>query len=124
MGLKTTNYKKKSGAVLETAYARIEEVIVRRDISTAKFHINTSREALDNYGADEVISFNFPTDLTRNQYEVAYQKAKEPFIQKVINTVENIIGYDDFGIPIKDYNYIEKQIEVPNIFTGWEDDII
>jgi len=39
MGLKTTNYRKKSGVVLETAYAWIHKLEEGRDFSTVEFHI-------------------------------------------------------------------------------------
>ena len=129
MGLKTTNYKKQSGVILATAYARIEKIEVGRVFSTAEFRINESREALDKNGADEVKYFTFRTDLTKNQYEVAYAEAKKPYKRKVWVDVEKE-GVVDFNPETGEEiigTYIEKELqekEFPNIFTGWEDDIV
>ena len=127
MGLKTTNYQKKSGIILSNAYAKIHNLKESRDITTVEVHVNTSREALEKYGADEIKTVIYKTDLNNTGYNVAYKKIKEPLKETVLQDVE-------VDAPIIDENgkevigkVIEKrlvEIEVPNTFTGWEDDIV
>ena len=128
MGLKTTNYRKKSGVVLETAYAWIHKLEEGRDFSTVEFHINETRESVSKRGADEVITYTYKTDLNNTGFNAAYAAAKKPVIRKVRVDVEKegVIGIDESGNEIIG-TYIEKEWqekEFPNIFTNWEDDIV
>lgn len=112
MGYKTTNYKKKSGVTLPTAYAMISKIEVGRMSTVVELKINESRDKIKSHGADEVIYVTIPTD--EKLLEFLYKKMKEPTKSVEIQDVE-VNGV------------IEQQlveVEVPNIFTDWEDDIV
>ena len=112
MGYRTTNYKKKSGVTLPTAYAMISKLEVGRISTVVELKINESRDKIHTHGADEIIYVTVPTDEV--MLEHIYKKMKEP-----IKTIE----FQNIEVD----NVIKTQaveVEVPNVFTGWEDDIV
>lgn len=110
MGLKTTNYEiKEIGVTLPEAYAIIHEIRVVGESGTAVFHVQASprANALGLFPLKR-ISVNFDWTRETNPLTAAYKEAKAMHYKKVWNGETK--------------KYID--IENPNPFYGWEDDII
>lgn len=128
MGLKTTNYEVKSkGITLPQAYAIIRDIEIHGTTGVATIVIQQSRELAVNKVPFEEYKVYFKVNRNENPYETAYAKAKAPIIRRELVDCEKegITGMDENEQPI--YGTIYKELvdkEYPNLFTGWEDDIL
>ena len=107
MGLKTTNYEvKKLGITLPTAYAKISDIELKKGRAT--FVIQSSRENTDTLAPIETITVPVDFKRTENPFESAYNAVK---------------GTKDVEVMNYETGELET-ISIPQIFNGWEDDII
>lgn len=109
MGLKKNNYEVKDlGLTLETAYAVIHRLEVDGTHGVAEFYIqNSPRDNAFNLKPLERKVITFEVNREENPFTTAYNTAKGTYTVK---------EYDEETIEPKD-------LEVPNIFYGWEDDL-
>ena len=113
MGLKTKNYYvQDKGLFLPEAYAMIKSISTNGKLGVARFIIQSSREnakaVLENkMSAIEDFTVSFVVDRTKNDREVAYNKAKSitEIKKKNAKTGEEEVAY------------------VNGKLLGWEDDI-
>lgn len=117
MGLKTKNFTiKRTGQFLETAYAKLEELIYTKyNTITAVFGIHLSRKYLDDPTLEpiELVTLtstecNYTVDRNKSFQEEAYNMAKTQIIKKP--------SRDDTGKRIT--------LDIPGIFNGWDDDYV
>ena len=109
MGLKTTNYEiKELGMTLPEAYAIIHELRISGNDGTAIFHVQNSPRvnAIDLKPFQKTV-VRFKWDRTENPLVSAYRRAKEVDVEKHYN--ETTREFED--------------VEIPQPFHGWEDDI-
>ena len=106
MGLKRENYEvKEFGAVLPTAYAVVKSLSVYGDKIYATIAIQTDRESAFNLSPYKTIDVEIhDVDRKRNPYEVVYEhvKGEDVFFDK----------------------RLQREIRIPRVFHGWEDDIV
>lgn len=110
MGLKTTNYEiKEIGITIPEAYAIIHEIRVMGENGTAVFHVQASPRA-NALGLSplKTVLVNFKWTRETNPLECAYAEAKAMHYKK------------EWDRETKKYIDVEN----PNPFYGWEDDII
>lgn len=110
MGLKTTNYEiKEIGMVLPNAYALLYEMRLCGHSGTATFHVQASpRTNALSLKPLKSVMVNFEWDRRLNPVEAAYAEAKAMRYKKTWDSAEK--------------KYID--VEAPQPFYGWEDDII
>ena len=110
MGLKTTNYELTDlGLTLPEAYAIIHELRVYGSQGSAVFHIQSApRDKALELKPFKTVIVNFDWTRETNPLTAAYKEAKAMHYKKVWNRETK--------------KYID--IENPNPFYGWEDDII
>ncbi len=109
MGLKTTNYKVKTGDILPEAYAIFSDVRkIGGNIYEATFSIYRERGAFGKTAPYEKKSVKFTWDRKQDLVSQAYAESKKQIEVKEFNNETN-----EETIVIKD-----------NVFTGWLDDII
>lgn len=107
MGLKTTNYKVKTGDVLENAYAIFSDIKKIGQTFEATFSIYRERSAFNKTAPYEEKKVRFIWDRKSDLVKTAYEKSKEPI------KVERFDQEKNENITVV----------VNGIFTGWEDDI-
>ena len=109
MGLKTTNYKVKTGDILPTAYAIYTGIEQLADtLYEAKFGIYRERSAFKKTAPYEEKKIQFVWDRKQDLVSQAYEESKKVAYQTIINPETNK----------------EEVIEIKKIFTGWDNDIV
>lgn len=111
MGLKTTNYTVKStGETYETAYALIKRFNYTEDgkYATAHFVVHRTREKCETLAPLETKERMFKVNREENPYQTAYNLAK----QVTETEIENPETHE------------KETIKSPDIFGGWQDDIV
>jgi len=109
MGLKTTNYKVKTGDILPEAYAIFSDIKkLGGSLYEATFSIYRERDAFTKTAPYETKTVKFVWDRKQDLVSQAYAESKKLVEKKEINheTGEEVIVKKD------------------NVFTGWEDDIV
>jgi hypothetical protein len=109
MGLKTTNYKVKTGDILPEAYAIFSDIKkLGNNYFEATFSIYRERDAFNKTAPYETKSVKFIWDRKKDLVAKAYEESKAIKEQTVIDNETNE----------------EKTIEIKGVFFGWEDDIV
>jgi hypothetical protein len=109
MGLKTINYKVPTGDTLETAYAIFDDIEkIGKDKFRAYFKIYRERANIEEVVAYQTKRVEFVWDRQTDLVAMAYAESKKP---------KEVTRWN------KESQKFEK-IQMDNIFTGWEDDII
>ena len=109
MGLKTTNYKVKTGDVLPSAYAIFSDIRkIGGNLYEATFSIYRDRDAFGKTAPYETKSIKFVWDRRQDLVSQAYFESKK--------IIENTRMNEETG---------EEEVYFTNgIFTGWIDDIV
>lgn len=110
MALTKKNYEvKELGITLDTAYAIIHRLEVDGNVGKAEFYVqNSPRENALTLKPFERAFIMFEVNRAENPFTTAYNTAKGTHTEKQYNSETGEI----------------EEIEVPNIFNGWEDEIV
>lgn len=109
MGLRTTNYKVKTGDVLLEAYAIFSDIRkIGGSLYEATFSIYRERDAFGKTSPYETKTVKFVWDRKQDLVSQAYAESKKIKNHTVLNPETNQ----------------EETVTVNGVFTGWIDDIV
>lgn len=110
MGLKTTNYKSNTkGLTFPVAYAVLDTLILDKNMVTATFIVQTTREKANKYDALDRAKIKFNWDRKSDLAQMAYETAKKEKKEE------------------KYFNPETLKFETKTTYGllyGWEDDIV
>lgn len=110
MGLKTKNYKSVTkGLTFPVAYAVLDTLLLDKNVVTATFVVQTTREKANKYDALDKATVKFNWDRKSDLAEMAYETAKKYKKEEVYFNPET---------------FKQETKTVYGLLYGWENDIV